>query len=80
LALKKNRCGTAPVSKMSDNEHATATLGNSKVLSVKHSPCEAVSAFDPRDDSAVLPPFGWGDDVTSGEDSQKARKISSSFA
>jgi hypothetical protein len=37
VALKKYRCGTSPVSKMSDNEHATAALWNSKVLSVKGS-------------------------------------------
>jgi hypothetical protein len=37
VALKKNRCGTSPVSKISDNEHTTAALGHSKELSVKHS-------------------------------------------
>ena len=36
VALKKYRCGTSPVSKMSDNEHATAPLWNSEVLSVKN--------------------------------------------
>jgi hypothetical protein len=38
LALKKYRRGTSPVSKMSDNEDATAALGHSEVLSVQHSP------------------------------------------
>jgi hypothetical protein len=37
VALKKNRCGTSPVSKVSDNEHTAAALGHSKELSVKHS-------------------------------------------
>jgi hypothetical protein len=37
VPLKKYRCGTSPVSKMSDNEDATAPLGYSKVLSVKNS-------------------------------------------
>ena len=36
FALKKNRCGTAPVSKVSDNEHTAASLGHSEVLSVQH--------------------------------------------
>jgi hypothetical protein len=35
--LKKYRCGTTPVSKVSDNEHTTAALGHSEVLSVQHS-------------------------------------------
>jgi len=34
--LKKNRCGTGPVSKTSDNEHTLASLGHTEVLSVKH--------------------------------------------
>lgn len=38
FALKKYRRGRSPVSKMSDNEDATASLGDSKVGSVKHSP------------------------------------------
>lgn len=36
VGLKKNRGGTGPVSKMSDNEDATPALGYSKVLSVKN--------------------------------------------
>jgi hypothetical protein len=46
VALKKYRCGTAPVSKISDNKHATAPLWNSKVLSVKHSVGDAIPEFD----------------------------------
>lgn len=42
LLLKKNRCGTSPVSKTSDNEHTAASLGYSKVLSVKNSVCEPI--------------------------------------
>jgi hypothetical protein len=45
-ALKKNRCGTSPVSKISDNEDATASLGHSEILSVKHSVGEPIPAFD----------------------------------
>src|SRR3990167_6093224 len=37
VALKKYRCGTSPVSKMSDKEDATPALGYSKVLSVQDS-------------------------------------------
>src|SRR3954471_4306206 len=44
-ALKKNRCGTSPVSKTSDNEHATAPLWNSEVLSVKNSVGEPIPEF-----------------------------------
>jgi hypothetical protein len=36
LGLKKYRRGTGRVSKTSDNEHTTASLGHSEELSVKH--------------------------------------------
>jgi hypothetical protein len=45
-ALKKNRCGTAPVSKISDNEHTTASLGHSEILSVQDSVSEPIPEFD----------------------------------
>jgi len=52
LALKKYRCGTSPVSKMSDNEHTPSSLRNcagkavhSDVLSVKNSVCEPIPEF-----------------------------------
>jgi|SRR5690606_34311720 len=45
VALKKNRCGTSPVSKISDNEHTTAPLWNSEVLSVKNSVGEPIPEF-----------------------------------
>jgi hypothetical protein len=45
FALKKNRCGTSPVSKVSDNEHTAAALGHSEVLSVKHSIGEPIPEF-----------------------------------
>jgi hypothetical protein len=55
VALKKNRCGTLPVSKMSDNEHATAALWNSEELSVQHSVGEPIPEFDhaPEDGAKV---------------------------
>jgi hypothetical protein len=55
VALKKNRCGTSPVSKISDNEHTAAALWNSKVLSVKHSVGEPIPEFDqaPEDGTKV---------------------------
>jgi hypothetical protein len=37
VALKKYRCGTSPVSKISDSEDATPALGYSEVLSVQDS-------------------------------------------
>ena len=46
MALKKNRCGTSAVSKVSDNEHTAAALGHSKELSVKHSVGEPIPEFD----------------------------------
>jgi hypothetical protein len=42
VLLKKNRCGTSPISKTSDNEHTTASLWYSKVLSVKNSVGEPI--------------------------------------
>jgi hypothetical protein len=45
VALKKYRCGTSPVSKMSDNEDATAPLWNSEVLSVKNPVGEPIPEF-----------------------------------
>jgi hypothetical protein len=56
FALKKYRCGTPPVSKMSDNEDATAPLGHSKELSVQHSPRATIPEFRQRpDDGAEVP-------------------------
>ena len=80
VALKKNRCGTAVVSKISDKEDAAAALWNSEVLSVKHAPCEAVRCWDARNDAAVLPAFLRDGEALAGEDSQKARKVLSSIA
>jgi hypothetical protein len=58
VALKKNRCGTLPVSKMSDNEHAAAALGHSEVLSVKHSVGEPIPEFDqPSENGTKVPSF-----------------------
>src|SRR5690606_21163623 len=45
VALKKNRCGTSPVSKVSDNEHTAASLGHSEVLSVKNPVGEPIPEF-----------------------------------
>jgi hypothetical protein len=45
VALKKYRCGTSPVSKTSDNEHTTAPLWNSGVLSVKNPVGEPIPEF-----------------------------------
>lgn len=47
-ALKEYRRGTSPVSKMSDNEDAAAALGDSEVLSVKHSVGPPVPEFAQR--------------------------------
>ena len=56
VALKKYRRGTSPVSKMSDNEDATAPLWYSKELSVKHSVGEPIPEFDqPSEDGSKVP-------------------------
>src|SRR5690606_33226901 len=47
-AVKKNRCGTSPVSKISDKEDSTTTLGNSVELSVQHSVGEPIPEFNHR--------------------------------
>ena len=39
LALKKYRCGIGPVSKIDDNEHTLASLGQAEILSVEKPPC-----------------------------------------
>ena len=55
--LKKYRCGTAPVSKVSDNEHTAASLGHSEVLSVKDSVGPPVPEFlQRREEGAKGPP------------------------
>jgi hypothetical protein len=48
FALKKYRHGTAPVSKMSDNEDAAAALGHSEELSVQDSPGATIPEFCQR--------------------------------
>jgi hypothetical protein len=79
VALKKYRCGTSPVSKISDNEDATAALGNSEVLSVKNSVGDPIpelpqepeegskrpSSFDRQDAGDVLPYQPSGPEPTS---------------
>jgi hypothetical protein len=45
LGLKKNLGGTWP-SKTSDNEHSTATLGDSEISAVEHTPLNPIPAFD----------------------------------
>jgi hypothetical protein len=56
-ALKKYRRGTPPVSKVSDNEDSTASLGHSKELSVQHSPGATIPELRQRpEDGAKIPP------------------------
>lgn len=45
VGLKKYLCGTSRVSKTSDKKHTSASLGHSEVLSVKHSPANAIPEF-----------------------------------
>jgi hypothetical protein len=55
--LKKYRCGTFCVSKISDNEHATATLGDSEVLSVENAVSEPIPEFAQRpEEGSKRPP------------------------
>jgi hypothetical protein len=60
LALKKNRCGRSPVSKISDNEHTTASLGHSEELSVKHSICEPIPELSQRPEEGTKVPSSVG--------------------
>ena len=56
VALKKYRGGISPVSKISDNEDATAPLWNSEELSVKHSVGEPIPEFDqPPENGTKVP-------------------------
>src|SRR5215475_14002824 len=56
LGLKKYRCGTLPVIKTSDNEHAPAPLGNSVILSVKNSVGDPIPAFpQPSEKGTKIP-------------------------
>jgi hypothetical protein len=45
-ALKKYRDRWSPVSKISDNEDATSSLGHAEVLSVEHSVGDAIPDVD----------------------------------
>jgi hypothetical protein len=56
VLLKKNRCGTVPVSKISDNEHTLASLGHSEILSVKHSVGEPIPELpQPSEEGTKIP-------------------------
>jgi len=58
VELKKNLCGRSPVSKISDNEDATAALWNSKVLSFKNSVCEPIPELcQPSEEGSKIPAF-----------------------
>ena len=48
VGLKKYRDGRPPVSKISDKEDSTATLGNSEELSVQDSVSKMIPAFSQR--------------------------------
>src|SRR3546814_13414364 len=56
VGRKKNRCGTSPASSICDNEQTAASLGHSKVLSVKHSVGEPIPEFDqPPEEGSKIP-------------------------
>jgi hypothetical protein len=56
FGLKKNRCGTPPVSSVRDNEDSTAALGDSEVLCVEHAISEPVAEFDQRPEEGTKVP------------------------
>ena len=60
FGLKKNRCGTPPVSKMADNEDATASLWDSEVLSVKDSVGPPIPEFSQRPEEGTKVPASPG--------------------
>jgi hypothetical protein len=89
FALKKYRCGTAPVSKMSHNEDATASLGHSEELSVQHSPGATIPEFRQRpDDGSNVPSSVRGqnagdifpDDPPRPQSASKAAKLDGQVA
>ena len=64
FALKKNRCGTTPVSKVSNNEHTTAALGHSEVLSVQHAVGPPIPEFAQRpEEGTKVPSSSAGQDA-----------------
>jgi hypothetical protein len=56
VGLKKNLCGSTPVSKTRDNEDSTAALRDSEVLSVQHSVSEPIPEFDQRPEEGTKVP------------------------
>jgi len=56
VAERKYLCGTGPVSKVSDNEHTTASLGHSEVLSVQDSVGELIPEFCQRPEEGTKIP------------------------
>jgi|TARA_A100001391_G_C5029570_1_gene267998 hypothetical protein len=56
VALKEYRGGRSPISKISDNEHTAAPLGNSEVLSIKDSVGPPIPEFgQPSEEGAKVP-------------------------
>jgi hypothetical protein len=56
VGLKKNLCGSAPVSKTRDKDDSTATLRDSEVLSVEHSVSEPVAELHQRPEEGTKVP------------------------
>jgi len=65
--LKKYFSGTSPVSMHGNNVHSTALLGDSEVLAVKHTPCNAIPAFIQR--------LEYDDEVSSSVAREKAMHV-----
>ena len=89
FALKKYRRGTPPVSKMSDNEDATAPLGHSEELSVQHSPGAPIPEFRQRPDDGTKVPSSvrrqdagdvFPDDPSRPQSASKAAKLNGQVA
>ena len=80
FALKKYRRGTAPVSKMSDNEDAASALGHSEELSVQDSPGATIPEFcqRPQDGSKIPPPFEDRTPGTFSQTTQRGRSLPAS--
>lgn len=58
--LKKYFAGTGDVSKTSRNEDATATLGDSEVLRIQHSPSDAIPEVNQRPEDGTHIPSSVG--------------------
>lgn len=74
VALKKNRGATSPISSISDKEHATAPLRNSKPLRVQHAPLD--HPVWAGSSANLTPPFVGNAELASSQCPNHSGKVS----